>query len=145
MINVEEAFERKKSDIPLTIEGRVIKILPDDHEGIHHQRFIVSVPASPSAQGGHPGHTVLIVHNLERAYRANVKIGDKVEVHGTYVWNKFGGLIHNTHHDDRDACRREKNGKIVCGPAHEDGWIIFVGKKSPHRTKNLPRERSGGR
>lgn len=135
-MDVEEAFESHHFDVPLTAEGKVIKILPGDHEGIHHQRFIVQV---------HSGRTVLVVHNLERAYRAPVKIGDKVEVHGSYVWNKFGGIIHNTHHDDRDACEKVSGGKVVCGPKHEDGWIVFVGKKSPHRTKNLPRGRPENR
>ncbi len=135
-MNVEEAFESRHFDVPLTVEGKVVKILSDDHEGIHHQRFIVGLPASPA--GRHSSHTVLVVHNLERAYRAPVKIGDRVEVHGSYVWNKFGGLIHNTHHDNRSACEKISGGKVVCGPRHEDGWIVFVGKKSPHRTKNIP-------
>src|SRR3989344_2634443 len=117
-MNVEYAFGHRFSDIPLTLEGKVIKILPDDHVPIHHQRFIVEVPASSNAsQGRHSGHTILIAHNLERAYRVPAAIGDKVEVHGTYVWNKYGGIIYNTHHDHRSG--------------HEDGGIKFVGKKNP--------------
>lgn len=111
----EEAFEKKTSDVPLTAKGKVIKILADDHEGAHHQRFVIEIS---------PTQTILISHNLERAYRAPVKIGDKVEVHGTYEWNKLGGIIHKTHHDERGI--------------HEDGYINFIGEKSPHRTKNLP-------
>lgn len=107
-MTVEEAFAQKNSDIPLTAAGKVTEILADDKEGIPHQRFIATLK---------DGHTILVTHNLERAYRVPVKIGDQVEVHGTYVWNRHGGLIHETHHDDR--------GK------HEDGWIIFVGKKRP--------------
>jgi hypothetical protein len=125
----EEAFQKKVSDVPLIAEGRVVNILADDHEGAHHQRFIIEVS---------PSQTILIAHNLERAYRAPVKVGDKVEVHGTYVWNKYGGIIHNTHHDNRDACEKDSGGRVVCGPKHEDGWIVFVGKKSPYRTKNIP-------
>jgi hypothetical protein len=44
-----------------------------------------------------------------------VKVGDEVEVHGTYQWNGLGGIVHKTHHDDRGL--------------HEDGWINFAGKK----------------
>ncbi len=128
-MTAQEAYEKRKSDVSLTLEGKVVRVLADDHEGIHHQRIIVD---SPSDQ------TVLIAHNLERAYRAPVKIGDNVEVHGTYEWNHQGGIIHNTHHDDREACEKEKDGNKVCGPKHEDGWIVFVGKKNPHRTKNSP-------
>ena len=105
-MTVEEAFEKKISDVPLTIEGKVAEILADDSDETPHQRFIVQI---------HGGHTVLVSHNLERAYRVPVKIGDAIEVHGNYKWNKYGGLIHKTHHDDRGV--------------HEDGWINFAGLK----------------
>lgn len=104
-MTVEEAFEKKLIDVPLTIEGSVVEILTDDIDITPHQRFIVEV---------HSGHTVLVAHSTERAYRIPVKIGDKVEIHGTYKWNGKGGLIHKTHHDEQ--------GK------HEDGWINFAGK-----------------
>lgn len=135
-MKIEDAFKNRKSGISITLEGKVSRILEDDHDGIHHQRFIVQVPTSQ--QGGLSGQTVLIAHNLERAYRAPVKLNDNVEIHGTYAWNKLGGVVHNTHHDDRKDCDRKASGKIICGPKHEDGWIVFVGKKSPHRTQNLP-------
>ena len=127
-MTIEEAFKERKSKVPLTVEGVVVRILSDDHEGIHHQRFIIKTES---------GQTVLVAHNIERAYRAPIKYDDKVEVHGTYEWNSYGGIIHNTHHDDRKECEKEKDGKMLCGPKHDDGWIVFVGKKSPHRTKNL--------
>jgi len=107
-MTAEETFNQKISDIPLTATAKVTEILEDDQEGIPHQRFIATLKN---------GHTILVTHNLERAYRVPVKIGDQVEVHGTYVWNRHGGLIHETHHDDR--------GK------HEDGWVIFVGRRRP--------------
>ena len=130
-MDVEQAFKEGLSNIPLTVEGAVSKLLPDSHEGAHHQKFIVTLPAS--RQGGHDNHTILVANNLERAYKVPIKIGDDVEIHGTYVWNKLGGIIHNTHHDDRKACRRTNNGHIVCGPSHEDGWIILSSQKDPHR------------
>lgn len=125
----DEAFQKKLSDVILTAKGKVIRILPDNHEGAHHQRFIIECDS---------GRTILIAHNIERAYRANIKIEDEVEVKGSYVWNKYGGILHNTHHDDRSACDKVSGGRVVCGPKHEDGWVVFVGKKNPHRTKNLP-------
>lgn len=130
-MNIEHAFERKISDVALTIKGKVSRILEDDSGLTPHQRFVVEVPASPetAGRGGHSGHTILIAHNLERAYKVPVKLGDKVEVHGTYVWNKYGGIIHNTHHDDREACRKVLDGRVVCGPAHDDGWIILAEQK----------------
>lgn len=107
-MNVEEAFEKNISDVPITIEGEVTKILEDDMGDTPHQRFVVTI---------HSGHTVLVAHNLARAYRTPAKVGDRVEIHGTYVWNKYGGILHNTHHSDQGE--------------HEDGWINFVGKKKP--------------
>ncbi len=123
-MDVEKAFKEKLSKVPTTVKGKIYRLLPDDHEDTHHQRFVVRI---------HDDHTVLIAHNLERAYRAPVRIGDEVEIKGTYVWNKLGGILHNTHHDDRKACRKTNNGHIVCGPAHEDGWIILAGQKDPHQ------------
>src|SRR3989304_2482074 len=105
-MTVEEAFGKKISDVSLTIKGTVTKILEDDTGDTPHQRFIVTI---------HSGHTALVAHNLERAYRVPVKVGDGVEVKGTYVWNKYGGILHNTHHDDRGI--------------HEDGWLNFAGKR----------------
>ena len=128
-MTVEEAFKSRQGGISVTHQGKVVRVITDDHEGVHHQRFVV---------GSESGLTVLVAHNLERAYRAPVKIGDSVEVRGTYVWNKQGGIIHNTHHDDRQECEKEKGDHTVCGQKHKDGWIVFVGMKDPHRTKNSP-------
>jgi len=105
-MNVEQAFKNKLSDIPVTAEGKVAEILEDDHFGEPHQRFIIKTDSN---------QTILIAHNLEYAYRVPVKVGDRIEVHGTYEWNDLGGIIHKTHHDNRGL--------------HEDGWINLVGKK----------------
>lgn len=120
----KEAYEKHLTKIPVKIMGKIIRILPDDHEGTHHQKFVVETPSH---------QTLLVAHNVERAYALEAEVGDTVEVQGTYVWNKQGGIIHNTHHDDREACEKKGNGEMVCGPQHEDGWVVFVGKKDPHR------------
>lgn len=104
----EEAYLKQANDIFLTGTGKITEIMTDDTEGDPHQRFIFQTRS---------GQTILVTHNLERAYRVPVKVGDKIEVHGAYVWNRHGGLIHNTHHCDRGL--------------HEDGWINFCGKKKP--------------
>ncbi|OGY22104.1 MAG: hypothetical protein A2126_00075 [Candidatus Woykebacteria bacterium GWB1_45_5] len=111
-MTIAEALEKKISDVPVTVEGKAIEILEDDRSGEPHQRFIVQINS---------GQTILIAHNLEYAYRVPVKVGDRIEVHGTYEWNELGGVIHKTHHDDRGV--------------HEDGWINFVGKKHPNFSK----------
>jgi hypothetical protein len=43
-----------------------------------------------------------------------VAVGDHVIVHGEYVWNAQGGLIHFTHHDPQGT--------------HEGGYIQENGK-----------------
>lgn len=101
-MTAEEAFQTKESKVAVTTKGKVVKLLEDDTEGSPHQRFIVEL---------HSGHTLLISNNLDLAYRVPVKINDIVEVKGTYVWNQYGGLIHDTHHDSRGE--------------HVDGYIIL--------------------
>ena len=88
-ITAEIAFARHMNGVTINATGKVINILPDDTDNTPHQKFVIEI---------HSGHTILVSHNLLRAYRIPVKIGDKIEVHGSYVWNRYGGLIHNTHH-----------------------------------------------
>jgi len=57
--------------------------------------------------------TVLIDNNVDIGRRAAVAVGDAVTVHGEYVWNEQGGLIHFTHHDPAHT--------------HEGGWIEVDG------------------
>lgn len=103
-MSIEEAFHKKYTRIPLQAKGRVVKILEDDNEVPKHQRFIIEV---------HPDHTLLIAHNLDRGYRVPVKLDDMVEVKGEYVWNKYGGLMHETHHHQESDY-------------HDDGFISLI-------------------
>jgi hypothetical protein len=61
------------------------------------------------------GLTVEIENNIDIAPRAPVYDGDRVVVHGEYIWRAEGGLIHFTHHDPRGR--------------HEGGWIMVGGKR----------------
>ena len=103
-MSVEEAFEKRVSAVVLEAKGKVIKLLEDEHKGSPHQRFIIEV---------HSGHTILVINNIEHGYRIPVKLGDVIEVKGSYVWNQYGGLIHETHHH-------------VEGEDHVDGYITLV-------------------
>jgi hypothetical protein len=127
MMTVEEAFARRMHNVPLTATGRVIKILTDDADDTPHQRFIIEP---------HGGHTILVAHN--RAYRIPVNMDDEIEIHGSYVWNRYGGLIHNTHHYGGEC----ENGH--CEP-HEDGYINFVGKDNPNLKKPVTKSESPDR
>ena len=87
--------------------GRVIKLLPDDDDGIRHQKFLIRLP---------DGSTLLVVHNVDLAPRLDdLAPGDEVEVCGEFVENDRGGLVHWTHH----APPRSK---------HSAGWIRHLGK-----------------
>ena len=104
--SVERAFEQHQSGVAVEGEGVVSKILPDDAEGLRHQRFILRLSS---------GQTVLIDHNIEVAPRVEVlKTGDTVSFSGEYVWNQQGGLVHWTHHDPANR--------------HAAGWLKHNGR-----------------
>jgi hypothetical protein len=104
---VESAFTNKSQDLSVVVKGAVTSLLSDDTEGDKHQRFIISLSNK---------QTLLITHNIDIGTRVTgVKVSSVVYVHGDYIWNDQGGLIHWTHHDPM--------GK------HEDGWIVFNGVK----------------
>lgn len=84
----------------------VKRILPDDHEGSLHQRFIVELSS---------GQTLLIAHNIDIAPRIpGLRLGDEVAFRGEYDWNPEGGVIHWTHHDPNAR--------------HPGGWLKHKGK-----------------
>jgi len=103
---IGRAFASRASDVQVEGEGTVTRLLPDDVNGLRHQRFIVQLAS---------GQTLLITHNIDIAPRIDgLKVGDHVRFNGEYVWNAKGGVIHWTHHDPQ--------GK------HVAGWVIHNGK-----------------
>lgn len=70
----------------------VIKILPDDTQGLPHQKWVGRCS---------DGSTVLIVYNSDMGSRVPVQIGDKFSVGGQYIWTPAGGLVHWTHYDPK--------------------------------------------
>jgi hypothetical protein len=103
---IQSDFAEHRSNVEVTADGQVTRLLTDDHgpDGTH-QRFIVRL--------GGLDQTVLIDNNVDIGRRAAVAVGDAVTVHGEYVWNDQGGLIHFTHHDPAHT--------------HEGGWIDAKG------------------
>lgn len=97
-----QLFHSQKSNHYLEVEGRVNKILADDLDRTPHQKFILSTQMN---------QTLEIVTNLDHMPKIDIATGDYMEVAGIYVWNKFGGLIHITHHDHFGN--------------HPSGWIYF--------------------
>jgi hypothetical protein len=103
--NIYSLVEARQSGGMVTVEGEVVKILPDDNKGSRHQRFIIGLDGNL---------TLLVAHNIDLAPRVPLKINDKVQLHGQYEWNNKGGVLHWTHHDPRNQ--------------HEPGWIKFQNK-----------------
>jgi len=103
---VERDYAEHRSVVEVTAEGAVTSVLPDETgPSGTHQRFIIRLPGATQ--------TVLVDNNVTIGQRAPVAVHDDVIVHGEYVWNDQGGLIHFTHHDP--------------APAHEGGWIELHG------------------
>jgi Protein of unknown function (DUF3465) len=103
---VERAYAQHLSNVEVTADGTVTRLLADDTgPSGTHQRFIMQVGGSTQ--------TLLIDNNVNIGKRVPVTTGDGVVVHGEYVWNEQGGLIHFTHHDPQHT--------------HEDGWIEVKG------------------
>ncbi|HEY9730602.1 MAG TPA: DUF3465 domain-containing protein [Drouetiella sp.] len=101
---VLEAQDRHRKKIEVTFTAPVKKLLEDDTKGIDHQRFLVELSN---------GSTVLVAHNTDLAPPVPVHEGDLVTMHGEYIWNRKGGVLHYTHHSTT---------------RHESGWIQFNGQ-----------------
>jgi hypothetical protein len=100
------AFENHERNVKVQGIGRVVRLLPDDDDGIRHQKFILQLAS---------GQKLLVAHNIDLAGRVeSLEPGDTVEFRGEFEWNPQGGVIHWTH---RDPQRR-----------HADGWLKHDGR-----------------
>jgi ABC-type uncharacterized transport system auxiliary subunit len=100
-------FQNHQSNVEVTADGTVVRLLPDRTSATGtHERFIVKLASGEI--------TIEVEHNISIAARVPVALGDHVIVHGEYIWNAQGGLIHFTHHDPKGT--------------HEGGYIQDNGK-----------------
>ena len=100
------AIQERSSNLHVSGEGRVRRVLPDDTHGDRHQRFILQVES---------GQTVLITHNIDLAPRIPaLEEGDRIEFRGIYEWTPQGGVVHWTHHDPHGT--------------HPAGWLKHNGE-----------------
>lgn len=70
------------------VEGQITQILPEDKEGLPHQKYIMKAFNSVK---------IVVVSNLDFG-RIPVKVGSTVSVCGEYI-NAQGGMVHWTHFD----------------------------------------------
>src|ERR1700682_1249954 len=95
-------FHNHQSSVEETADATVVRLRADSTRSTDtHERFIIKLSSGDL--------TIEVEHNISIAARAPVKEGDHVIVHGEYIWNSQGGLIHFTHHDPQGT--------------HEGGYI----------------------
>ncbi|NTW84494.1 MAG: DUF3465 domain-containing protein [Chlorobiaceae bacterium] len=106
---IAKAFANRQSNLQVSGEGVVIKMLPDDTRGSRHQKFLLKLSN---------GQTLLVAHNIDLAPRVSgLREGDTVSFSGEYEWSPKGGTLHWTHHDPVGS--------------HPGGWIVHRGKRYP--------------
>jgi hypothetical protein len=90
---VDVTTSRKNSHF---VEGsgmEVVEILPDDTQGLEHQKWIVRLSS---------GQKVLAVYNSDMCPRVPVKVGDTVGMGGQFIWSRRdGAILHWLHHDPK--------------------------------------------
>jgi hypothetical protein len=104
---IVQDFHDHRSNVEVTADGTVTTVFPDrtSRTGVHEQ-FIVTLASGDI--------TVEVEHNISIGARVPVAEGDHVIIHGEYIWNNRGGLIHFTHHDPQGT--------------HEGGYIEDGGR-----------------
>ncbi len=103
---VAAAQSNRASHVQVTCTLPVKRMLRPDDKGEKHEKFLLQLSN---------GSTILVAHNVSRAPSVPVEAGDIVTVHGEYIWNNKGGVIHWTHASDT--------------PRHEGGYIDFKGQR----------------
>ncbi len=73
---------------------RVVKVLPDDTQGLQHQKWVVALDN---------GNQLMAVYNTDICDRVPVRVGDVMSIGGQYIWDRGGGLLHWLHGDPRHS------------------------------------------
>lgn len=87
----------------------VVKLLPDDTNGLEHQKWVVRLSNGAEMQA---------VYNTDMCERVPLKVGDTVAMGGQFIWTNQGALLHWLHFDPkqhRPDGYVELNGKVYCG------------------------------
>jgi hypothetical protein len=84
--------DRRDVDFVEAANVTVVKILPDDTQGLPHQKWVIQLSS---------GAKVNAVYNSDMGARIPVKIGDKMALGGQFKMTEIGPLIHWLHYDPR--------------------------------------------
>lgn len=79
----------------------VVKVLPDDTQGLKHQRWYVRLS---------DGSQVFAVYNIDQTARVPVQVGQTMSLGGEFKWTDQGALIHWLH---SDPSGRRPNGYVI--------------------------------
>jgi len=127
IISFEELVSRKISHIQVKGEGIVTAILNDDTIGRKHQRFVLELAHHK---------TVLVSNNTDISPRLEpLKIGDRVEFYGEYIWNRHGGILHWTHPDPK-GIRADGYVKVITDEDYAESHPIPLGKYRHYKGKS---------
>ena len=104
---IAKAFANHESNLQVSGQGVVTRLLPDDNRGSRHQKFLIKLSS---------GQILLVAHNIDLAPRVSpLREGDLVQFYGEYEWNEKGGVLHWTHRDPRRS--------------HAAGWLQHQGQR----------------
>jgi hypothetical protein len=90
-------------------DGMVVtKVLPEDNDGLRHQKWMVRLSNGASLQA---------VYNSDMCPHVPIREGDVVAMGGMFLWTNQGPMIHWLHHDPRGHRPDgyvKVNGKFYC-------------------------------
>jgi len=81
----------------------VLQIMPDDNDGLRHQRWYVKLSS---------GESVFAVYNIDITARVPIEVNQKMKLGGEFKWTNQGALIHWLHEDPKE---RRPDGYVEVG------------------------------
>ncbi len=94
---VYDAFLSQRSHFEVTASGKVARLLGTRAGRVgRHEGFLVRL----EGPAGH-GLTVKVEDNVDLTGPIPLAAGDDVVIHGEYIFDRRGGIVHWTHHDPR--------------------------------------------
>ena len=87
---VRAVRDRRNVNFVQASNVEVVQILPDDNDGLRHQRWYVRLS---------DGSKVFAVYNIDITKRVPIQVGQKISLGGEFKWTNQGALIHWLHAD----------------------------------------------